>query len=115
MALATRGRPKCGFSINLLKRLTMSTIDLEVQGMSGNACIKHVTQTLRALAGVIDVAVDLHAGHVRVIGEFPQGSDALTLALCAAGYPARLVGVADSITPSALWCQQATSFSATSR
>ena len=41
----------------------MSTIDLEVQGMSCGSCVKHVTQALQALTGVSGVAVDLTSGH----------------------------------------------------
>lgn len=68
----------------------MSTIDLEVQGMSCGSCVKHVTQTLQALAGVSGVEVDLSSGHVRVSGDFAQGSDPAIAALSSAGYPAQL-------------------------
>jgi copper chaperone len=75
----------------------MNTIDLEVEGMSCGSCVKHVTEALQPLTGVSAVAVDLQAGHVRVNGEFPQGSAALVAALAAAGYPAKLATSADSI------------------
>jgi copper chaperone len=77
--------------------LFMSTIDLEVEGMSCGSCVKHVTQALQPLTGVRAVVVDLQAGHVRVNGEFPQGSASLVSALTAAGYPAKLATSADSI------------------
>jgi copper chaperone len=75
----------------------MSTIDLEVEGMSCGSCVKHVTEALQPLTGVSAVEVDLPSGHVRVNGEFPQGSAALVLALSAAGYPAKLATSADSV------------------
>lgn len=78
----------------------MTTIDLEVQGMSCGSCVKHVTQALQALTGVSDVAVDLQPGHVRVSGEFLQSSDPLVSALTAAGYPAKLATSSLSISPS---------------
>jgi copper chaperone len=68
----------------------MTTIDLEVQGMSCGSCVKHVTEALQPLAGVSGVQVDLQSGHVLVGGEFKQGSDRLISALAAAGYPAKL-------------------------
>lgn len=55
-----------------LRHLNMTTIDLEVQGMSCGSCVKHVTQALQALTGVSGVEVDLPSGHVRVNGEFLQ-------------------------------------------
>jgi copper chaperone CopZ len=78
----------------------MSTIDLEVQGMSCGSCVKHVTQALQALTGVSGVEVNLQAGHVRVDGEFPQGSAALVTALATAGYPAKVATSSDSIPQS---------------
>ena len=77
----------------------MRMIDLEVQGMSCGACVKHVTQALQALTGVSDVEVDLASGHVRASGDFPQGSDAAIAALGAAGYPAQLAASSATISP----------------
>lgn len=74
----------------------MSTIDLEVQGMSCGSCVKHVTQALQPLTGVSSVEVDLQSGHVRVSGELSQGSDVLVSALTAAGYPAKLATSSES-------------------
>lgn len=68
----------------------MSTIHLEVQGMSCGGCVKSVTAVLTQLPGVSTVDVDLHAGHVTVNGDLPQGGDPLVLALTTAGYPAKL-------------------------
>ena len=75
----------------------MNTVDLEVQGMSCGACVKHVTQALQPLNGVSAVAVDLQSGHVKVSGDLQQGVDPLISALESAGYPAKLAGSADSI------------------
>ena len=69
----------------------MSTIHLEVQGMSCGGCVKSVTAALQLLAGVSTIDVDLQAGHVTVNGDLPQGGGPLVLALTAAGYPAKLV------------------------
>ncbi len=69
----------------------MSTIDLEVQGMSCGGCVKNVTAALQPLPGVSTVDVDLQAGHVTVNGDLAQGPDPLVLALTAAGYPAKAV------------------------
>ena len=68
----------------------MTTLHLEVQGMSCGGCVKSVTAALTALPGVHAVSVDLSAGHVTVNGDFAQGGDPLVLALTAAGYPAKL-------------------------
>ncbi|MDO9196859.1 heavy-metal-associated domain-containing protein [Rhodoferax sp.] len=70
----------------------MSTIDLEVQGMNCGSCVNHVTQALKPINGVDDVAVDLQSGHVRVSGTFDAGADHLVSALTSAGYPAKLAG-----------------------
>ena len=78
----------------------MSTIHLEVQGMSCGGCVKNVTAALKPLAGVSTVDVDLQAGHVTVNGALPQGGGPLVLALTAAGYPAKLVtGMATASAP----------------
>ena len=68
----------------------MSTIHLEVQGMSCGGCVKSVTAALTSLPGVTGVEVDLSAGHVTVTGDLTQGGDPLVLALTDAGYPAKL-------------------------
>ena len=68
----------------------MSTIHLEVQGMSCGGCVKSVTAALTPLPGVTGVDVDLSGGHVTVTGDLPQGGDPLVLALTAAGYPAKM-------------------------
>ena len=78
----------------------MSTIHLEVQGMSCGGCVKNVTAALKPLAGVSTVDVDLQAGHVTVNGDLAHGADPLVLALTAAGYPAKAgTGTATAAAP----------------
>ena len=77
----------------------MSTIDLEVQGMSCGACVKHVTQALQALPGVGGVEVDLAAGRVQLSGDFPQGGNPAIAALSTAGYPAQMAASSATIAP----------------
>lgn len=77
----------------------MSTIHLEVQGMSCGGCVKSVTTALTGLQGVSTVNVDLQAGHVTVNGDLSQGADPLVLVLNAAGYPAKLSSVT-AVSPS---------------
>ena len=76
----------------------MSTIHLQVQGMSCGGCVKSVTAALKPLPGVQTVEVDLPAGHVTVNGDFPQGGDPLALAVTAAGYPAKLTSAITAAT-----------------
>lgn len=72
----------------------MSTIELNVQGMSCGSCVKHVTEALQELAGVDGVEVDLQSGRVRVAGN--PDSAVLLAALDDAGYPAQLAEPAAS-------------------
>lgn len=72
----------------------MSTIDLQVQGMTCGSCVRHVTQALTPVAGVDDVEVDLSTGLVQVKGN--ADSTALIAALDDAGYPAQ---AANNATP----------------
>ena len=74
----------------------MSSIELNVQGMSCGSCVKHVTEALQALAGVDGVEVDLQSGRVRVGGN--PDSAALLAALDDAGYPAQLAAPATART-----------------
>ena len=46
----------------------MSTIELNVEGMSCGSCVKHVTEALNTVEGVTKVDVDLQAARVRVTG-----------------------------------------------
>ncbi len=82
----------------------MNTIQLEVQGMHCGGCVKRVTSTLVPLQGVSHVDVDLAAGRVSVGGDFPQGSDALVVALTAAGYPAKVATSGSTAPPKSGGC-----------
>ena len=79
----------------------MTTIHLEVQGMSCGGCVKSVTAALTPLPGFSSVEVDLPTGHVKVNGDFAHGGDPLVLALTAAGYPAKLTSATTAATPAA--------------
>ena len=78
----------------------MSTIHLNVKGMTCGGCVKSVTAALTKLPGVSGVDVDLQAGNVTVNGDLPQGGDPLVLALTAAGYPAKQASAATATTAS---------------
>lgn len=82
----------------------MNTIQLDVQGMHCGGCVKRVTATLVPLRGVSHVDVDLTAGRVSVQGDFPQGSDALVVALTAAGYPAKVATSGSSVSQKSGGC-----------
>lgn len=86
--------------------LTMKTIDLAVQGMSCGSCVNHITQALKPVAGVDDVAVDLQSGHVRVSGTFDAGVEHLVSTLADAGYPAKLADTSASKHPSSTTSQR---------
>jgi copper chaperone CopZ len=45
---------------------TTETIELDVRGMSCGSCVRHVSEALRGLPGVGEVAVELAAGKARV-------------------------------------------------
>lgn len=66
----------------------MSTTNLQVQGMTCGACVRHVNQALNSVDGVTAVDVDLSSGRVRVDGN-PDNA-AMIAALDEAGYPAQL-------------------------
>ncbi|HCJ30053.1 MAG TPA: copper-binding protein [Pseudomonas sp.] len=80
----------------------MSSINLQVQGMTCGACVRHVTQALNPIAGVGAVDVDLKSGLVRVEGN-PDGA-ALLAALDEAGYPAQLASQASLTAAPAKSC-----------
>jgi len=80
----------------------MSSIKLQVQGMTCGACVRHVTQALNAIADVEAIDVDLQSGLVRVEGG--ADSTALLAALNDAGYPAQLVSQASPAAAPARGC-----------
>jgi copper chaperone CopZ len=70
----------------------MSTVELQVEAMTCESCIKHVSAALMPLNGVQSVQVDLQTGRVRVTGA--ADSKALVAALDDAGYPAKVAKAA---------------------
>lgn len=67
----------------------MSSVRLNVQGLSCGACERHVKTALKPLPGVQNVIVDLETGQVLVSGAI----DSLRLveALKTAGYPSKVI------------------------
>ncbi|WP_407291449.1 heavy-metal-associated domain-containing protein [Stutzerimonas zhaodongensis] len=70
----------------------MNSTQLQVQGMTCGACVRHVTQALNTLTGVDSVEVDLQSGLVRVDGNPDKAQ--LIAALHDAGYAAQLANQA---------------------
>ena len=75
----------------------MEIVELNVQGMSCGACVKHVTKALMTVSGVTHVDVDLAQGRARVEGDLRAGSEPLIAALASEDYPATLVSGDDSV------------------
>lgn len=63
---------------------------LLITGMTCHNCVKHVTQALQAIPGVIHVQVDLASGRAEVKGAID--ADALLAAISEEGYDAKLQG-----------------------
>lgn len=86
-----RWAPRARFFSAGQKGFVMSTVVLEVQGMSCNSCVATVLRALKPFAGVDAVAVDLPSGRVRVSGDLDPSVAARQFgdALAAAGYPTR--------------------------
>ena len=72
----------------------MTTIELDVQGMTCGTCVKHVTKALQSVAGVSRVEVDLANGRATVEGDLPSGAQPLIAALAGEDYPAQLASSA---------------------
>jgi len=73
----------------------MTTVELEVKGMTCGSCVKHVTKALQAVPGVTHVEVDLANGRARVDCDLQAGEAPLIAALAREDYPANLAsGVA---------------------
>lgn len=67
----------------------MTTATYQVSGMTCGNCVKHVTEELKALAGVTDVAIDLVAGGVSTVtvtSDAPLSDEAVAAAIDEAGY-----------------------------
>ena len=63
---------------------------LKITGMTCQNCVRHVTQALKAVPGVTDARVDLHAGTAEVEGA--GDVQAMQAALEEEGYTAEAVG-----------------------
>lgn len=85
-----------------IRGVSLMSINLQVQGMTCGACVRHVTQALSPLAGVTDVEVDLATGRVRIEGD--ADSTSLIAALDEAGYPAQLANQASPTSAPARGC-----------
>ena len=87
----------------------MKIIELNVQGMSCGACVKHATKALLSVAGVAQVDVDLANGRARVEGDLRAGAEPLIAALASEDYPATLVSGDGSVgSPKAGGCDSVT-------
>lgn len=65
----------------------MSTIELNIEGMSCSACVSHVTKALESVPGVSSAQVDLNTRSAQVTGEALSGA-ALVAAVEEEGYNA---------------------------
>jgi copper chaperone CopZ len=84
----------------------MNTVELEVQGMTCGACVKHVTKALQSVSGVSRVEVGLANGRARIEGDLQVDGAALIAALASEDYPAKLASSAESIqSPKTSCCQ----------
>lgn len=63
-----------------------STATYQVSGMTCDHCVAAVTEEVRTLPGVRDVAVDLASGDVTVVSETPLDAGAVAAAVDEAGY-----------------------------
>ena len=57
-----------------------------VTGMTCDHCVASVTEEVAALAGVVDVRVDLESGRVDVTSDEPLDADQVAAAVDEAGY-----------------------------
>ena len=78
----------------------MSTIELNVQGMTCGSCVKHVTKALQSVPGVNRVDVDLANGRAKVEGDLPSGAVPLIAALASEDYPAQIASSAKPVQSS---------------
>lgn len=64
----------------------MSRQSYTVAGMTCQHCVNAVTQEVRAIDGVTDVAVDLDSGGLTLIASVPIEDSTVAAAVDAAGY-----------------------------
>lgn len=65
------------------------TTTISVDGMTCSSCVKHVSEALAELPGVLDVTVELRTGQsspVTVVSNDPLDADAIRAAVDEAGY-----------------------------
>ena len=67
----------------------MSTATYTVVGMTCDHCVRSVTDEVKQLPGVADVAVDLASGAVTVTSDADLDADAVRAAVEEAGYELR--------------------------
>ncbi|MCS7067231.1 MAG: cation transporter [Meiothermus sp.] len=63
-------------------------VQLKIEGMSCNNCVRHVTEALKSVPGVEQVEVSLQEGRARVVGTAPV--EKLIEAVREEGYTARV-------------------------
>ena len=68
----------------------MDKLTMQITGMTCGNCVKHVEISLRGVAGVTDVEVDLAAGAASVVGDFSKGTAPIIEVLGEEGYPAQI-------------------------
>ena len=64
----------------------MATTTIQVKGMTCQHCVNAVTEEVRKVAGVTDVAIDLESGRVDITSDSPVDPTALAEAVDEAGY-----------------------------
>lgn len=68
----------------------MSTLELNVEGMTCGSCVKHVKKALKAVPGVTHVEVNLASGRALVDGDLQAGGGSLIAALAKEDYKATI-------------------------
>ena len=63
-----------------------TTQDYVVAGMTCEHCVRAVTEEVRAVPGVLHVAVELDGGHLRVVSDEPLEFEQVAAAVDEAGY-----------------------------
>lgn len=66
----------------------MTTVELEVAGMTCLDCSRHITRALQSVEGVVSAAVDYRGGHATVEAQPPVAIEQLIAAVERAGYKA---------------------------
>jgi copper ion binding protein len=64
----------------------MSTTTFTVKGMTCGHCVNHVTEEVKKIAGVTEVAVELESGAVSVTSDSVITAEQMEAAVVEAGY-----------------------------